>query len=126
MFEERKDAWWTLLAFYNSLRELGGAQTLFQSDIAARMKDYSVRYGLKGSTQRYLNKVEELTSRQSQAQLVELMDRLALDWSDKNPSDACLASNIIEVGVDIDRLGVNGCCSASPSQPRNTSRSRAE
>ncbi|WP_248805009.1 helicase-related protein [Pseudomonas sp. MWU13-2100] len=116
MFEERKDAWWTLLAFYNSLRELGGAQTLFQSDIAARMKDYSVRYGLKGSTQRYLNKVEELTSRQSQAQLVELMDRLALDWSDKKSIDACLASNIIEVGVDIDRLALM----AVVGQPKST------
>ncbi|UQB80126.1 hypothetical protein KI429_12895 [Pseudomonas shirazica] len=116
MFEDQKDAWWTLLAFYNSLRELGGAQTLFHSDIAARMKDYSFRYGLKGSTQRYLNTVEELTSRQSQAQLVELMDRLALDWSDKNSIDACLASNIIEVGVDIDRLALM----AVVGQPKST------
>lgn len=116
MFEDRKDAWWTLLAFYNSLRELGGAQTLFQSDIAARMKDYSHRYGIKGGTQRYLNKVEELTSRQSQAQLTELMDRLALDWNDKKSIDACLASNIIEVGVDIDRLALM----AVVGQPKST------
>jgi hypothetical protein len=116
MFEDGKDAWWTLLAFYNSLRELGGAQTLFQSDIAARMKDYSLRYGLKGGTQRYLNKVEELTSRQSQAQLVELLDRLALDWNDKKSIDACLASNIIEVGVDIDRLALM----AVVGQPKST------
>jgi hypothetical protein len=116
MFEDGKDAWWTLLAFYNSLRELGGAQTLFQSDIAARMKDYSHRYGLKGSTQRYLDKVVELTSRQSQAQLVELMDRLALDWNDKKSIDACLASNIIEVGVDIDRLALM----AVVGQPKST------
>lgn len=117
MFEDtKKDAWWTLLAFYNSLRELGGAQTLFQSDIAARIKDYSLRYGLKGSPQRYLNAVEELTSRQSQAQLVELMDRLALDWDDKKALDACLASNIIEVGVDIDRLALM----AVVGQPKST------
>ena len=117
MFEDdKKDAWWTLLAFYNSLRELGGAQTLFQSDIAARLKDYSLRYGLKGKPQRYLNAVEELTSRQSQAQLVELMDRLALDWNDRNSLDACLASNIIEVGVDIDRLALM----AVVGQPKST------
>jgi len=30
---ETRDPWWTLLAFYNSLRELGGAKTLFDSDI---------------------------------------------------------------------------------------------
>lgn len=117
MFEDgKKDAWWTLLAFYNSLRELGGAQTLFHSDIAARIKDYSKRYGLKGSPQRYLNTVEELTSRQSQAQLVELMDRLALDWNAKGCLDVCLASNIIEVGVDIDRLALM----AVVGQPKST------
>ncbi|MCE9940695.1 MULTISPECIES: helicase-related protein [Serratia] len=117
MFDDnKKDAWWTLLAFYNSLRELGGAQTLFQSDIAARLKDYSSRYGLKGGPQRYLNTVEELTSRQSQAQLVELMDRLALPWDAKDSLDACLASNIIEVGVDIDRLALM----AVVGQPKST------
>lgn len=117
MFEDdKKDAWWTLLAFYNSLRELGGAQTLFQSDISARLKDYSLRYGLKGSPQRYLNTIEELTSRQSQAQLVELMDRLALKWDCKDSLDVCLASNIIEVGVDIDRLALM----AVVGQPKST------
>src|SRR6202012_6061881 len=35
---ERRDAWWTLLAFYNSIRELGGAKTLFDSDIRSRLK----------------------------------------------------------------------------------------
>tara|TARA_R110000868_G_scaffold155362_1_gene381805 strand:+ start:22747 stop:26472 length:3726 start_codon:yes stop_codon:yes gene_type:complete len=114
--DDRKDAWWTLLAFYNSLRELGGAQTLFQSDIAARMKDYAFRYGLKGNDQRYLNKIEELTSRQSQAHLVEIMDRLALDWENNSSIDACLASNIIEVGVDIDRLALM----AVVGQPKST------
>lgn len=117
MFEDdKKDAWWTLLAFYNSLRELGGAQTLFQSDISARLKDYSLRFGLKGRPQRYLNTVEELTSRQSQAQLVELMDRLALKWDSKESLDVCLASNIIEVGVDIDRLALM----AVVGQPKST------
>lgn len=118
MFEDdKKDAWWTLLAFYNSLRELGGAQTLFQSDIAARMKDYSLRYGLKASQRpRYLNRVAELTSRQSQAQLVELMDRLALNWNSPQSLDVCLASNIIEVGVDIDRLSLM----AVVGQPKST------
>ena len=33
---EYRDAWWTLLAFYNSIRELGGARTLFDSDIRSK------------------------------------------------------------------------------------------
>ena len=110
--DQKKDAWWTLLAFYNSLRELGGARTLFDSDIASRLGNYSYRYGLK---QRYLD-VEELTSRKSQAELVHMMDRLGLEWDDKKSLDVCLASNIIEVGVDIDRLSLM----AVVGQPKST------
>jgi hypothetical protein len=114
---ENKDPWWTLLAFYNSLRELGGARTLFSSDISARMKDFAHRYGIEKEQTRYLNKVEELTSRRSQAELVHLMDQLALHWKESyKPIDACLASNIIEVGVDIDRLSLM----AVVGQPKST------
>src|SRR5690606_20054429 len=35
---EQRDPWWTLLVFYNSLRELGGAKTLFEGDIRSRLK----------------------------------------------------------------------------------------
>lgn len=114
--KETRDPWWTLLSFYNSLRELGGARTLFSSDIDARLKDYSFRYGLEKGNRRYLNSVEELTSRRSQAELIALMDRLGVDWDDKKSIDACLASNIIEVGVDIDRLSLM----AVVGQPKST------
>lgn len=114
--DNKKDAWWTLLAFYNSLRELGGARTLFSSDIASRLKNYSYRYGCEKDDQRYLNAVEELTSRRSQAELVQMMDRLSVEWNEKGALDACLASNIIEVGVDIERLSMM----AVVGQPKST------
>ena len=113
---DKRDPWWTLLAFYNSLRELSGARTLFSSDITSRLKQYSFRYGLDKDKTRYLNFVEELTSRGSQSQLVEMMDRLAFDWDKKGSLDACLASSIIEVGVDIERLSLM----AVVGQPKST------
>lgn len=113
---DSKDPWWTLLAFYNSLRELGGARTLFSSDIASRLKNLSYRYGCEKDDQRYLNVVEELTSRQSQSGLVQMMDRLSQEWSAKGSIDSCLASSIIEVGVDIDRLSLM----AIVGQPKST------
>ena len=64
--------------------------------------------------------VEELTSRLSQAEIVKMMDRLSIadnEASGEKALDACLASNIIEVGVDIDRLSIMGVV----GQPKSTS-----
>jgi hypothetical protein len=115
----RRDPWWTLLAFYNSIRELGGAKTLFDSDIRSRLKFMFNREGFLPNDRRNIRIVEELTSRLSQADIVGMMDRLSLQYSPADGSatlDACLASNIIEVGVDIDRLSLMGVI----GQPKTT------
>ncbi len=117
--EDRRDAWWTLLAFYNSIRELGGAKTLFDSDIRSRLKFMFNREGFTTSERRTLRIVEELTSRLTQAEIVEMMDRLGKGYVDATSADiidACLASNMIEVGVDIDRLSLM----AVVGQPKTT------
>src|SRR5262245_24567395 len=115
---DRRDPWWTLLAFYNSIRELGGAKTLFDSDIRSRLKFIFNREGFTDN-RRNLRIVEELTSRLSQAEIVGMMDRLSaryIDTANSEALDACLASNIIEVGVDIDRLSLMGVI----GQPKTT------
>jgi hypothetical protein len=112
-----RDPWWTLLAFYNSIRELGGAKTLFDSDIRSRLKFVFNREGFAPNDRRNLHIIEELTSRLSQAEIVRMMDRLSMPYEKGNEMlDACLASNIIEVGVDIDRLSLMGVI----GQPKTT------
>ncbi len=116
---DRRDPWWTLLAFYNSIRELGGAKTLFDSDIRSRLKFMFNRENFAHDGRRNLRIVEELTSRLSQAEIVQMMDRLSAPYSAAGSHemiDACLASNIIEVGVDIDRLSLMGVV----GQPKTT------
>lgn len=116
---DRRDAWWTLLAFYNSIRELGGAKTLFDSDIRSRLKFMFNRENYAHDKRRNLRIVEELTSRLSQAEIVGMMDRLSSPYAvteNDRTLDACLASNIIEVGVDIDRLSLMGVV----GQPKTT------
>jgi hypothetical protein len=114
---DRRDPWWTLLAFYNSLRELGGAKTIFDSDIRSRLKFMFNRENINIGDRRSLRIVEELTSRLSQPAIVEMMDRLSDNCSSGRVVDACLASNIIEVGVDIDRLSIMSVV----GQPKTTS-----
>jgi len=92
-----RDPWWTLLAFYNSLRELGGAKTLFDSDIRSRLKFLFNREDYTSEGRRQLRIVEELTSRVTQSEVVEMMNRLAEPYKQEPNSktiDACLASNI--------------------------------
>ena len=71
------------------------------------------------NSRRLLRVVEELTSRLSQADIVMMMDRLSAAYSPGESTailDACLASSIIEVGVDIDRLSLMGVV----GQPKTT------
>jgi hypothetical protein len=116
--EGERDAWWTLLAFYNSIRELGGAHTLVQSDIRARLKFLAERAGVPAATRRKIASLHELTSRRTQAEIVGMLDGLAVAYDAHNNRaiDICLASNIIEVGVDIDRLSLM----AVVGQPKTT------
>jgi len=59
---EKRDPWLTLLSFYNSIRELGGALTLFQADIIGYLLELKKRYP-KFHLPRFLNGGMELTSR---------------------------------------------------------------
>ena len=113
-----RDAWWSLLVFYNSIRELGGAKTLFDSDIRSRLKFIFNRENFTPKDRRNLRIVEELTSRLSQAEIVRMMDDLSTVYAEANNKalDVCLASNIIEVGVDIERLSLMGVV----GQPKTT------
>ena len=116
--EAARDPWWTLLAFYNSIRELGGAKTLFESDIRSRLKFIFNREGFGSRDRRNLRIVEELTIRLYNVEIVDMMDQLGEEYSATTSRcvDACLASNIIEVGVDIERLSLMGVV----GQPKTT------
>jgi Distinct helicase family with a unique C-terminal domain including a metal-binding cysteine cluster len=105
--EDQRDPYWTLLAFYNTLRELGGGLTLTQTDITQYSRAIQLRKG-KGQLTRYLNHVLELTSRKQSHEIASAIDQLKTIYDPNRKGlktiDICLASNIIEVGVDIDRL----------------------
>nr|WP_319492540.1 helicase-related protein [uncultured Desulfobacter sp.] len=102
----KRDPWWTLLIFFNSIRELGGALSLFQTDIPGALKGIAVRRGFK--ERRFLNRVLELTSRMTNEEVPKALEELAKEYSGKNARsiDVCLASSIIEVGIDVDRLAL--------------------
>lgn len=107
MPKEECDPYWTLLAFYNSLRDLGAGINLCNMDIPTYMNAIRNREGY--SENRFIREPLELTSRMQSLEISRTIDNLKKEFdltSKYKPLDVCLASNIIEVGVDIDRLSV--------------------
>ena len=106
--DETRDPYWSLVAYFNSLRELGGALVLMQDDVNQTLEDYSTR---RNESPRDINNITELTSRVSSTEITEILDMLKLTFDKEGVDDILLASNMISVGVDIPRLGlmvVNG------------------
>lgn len=110
------DPWWTAVLFFNSLRELGTTLTLYQSDIRDYLRTIHFRYGITSDMKRWPSRVKELTGRIAGAKVAESIAELERGLRDGEPNapipvDVCLATSIIEVGIDIDRLSlmvVNG------------------
>jgi hypothetical protein len=117
--EEERDPWWTLLLFFNSLRELGTTLSLIQSDIPDYQQVVMNRLPPAKKIWRYLNEVRELTGRAASDEIPKAISALESKYTSQTtkPIDICLASNILEVGVDIDRLSLMSIV----GQPKTTS-----
>ncbi|MBU8919091.1 helicase [Bacillus sp. FJAT-29953] len=105
--EEERDPFYSLLSFYNSIRELGGGMTLTQTDIPNYFNQVRFKRAITDKDQyRWLNNVLELTSRLKSGEVAAAIQQLKVNVTNRKVMDLCLASNIIEVGVDIDRLSL--------------------
>ncbi len=102
------DAYMTLVGYFNSLRELGGTLRLLDDDVPARLRVLG-RRGF-GPNRRLYVKDRELTSRRSSFEIADTLAALDRTFKDRDsgsyPIDVLLASNMISVGVDINRLGL--------------------
>ncbi|MCO5177201.1 MAG: hypothetical protein M9890_09560 [Thermomicrobiales bacterium] len=116
--QDMQDPWWTLLVFFNSLRELGTALSLFQTRVPDYLWALRSRMGIDSKNLRRLDYIEELTSRLRSDEVPNAITKLEIPvGGSARPIDACLASNIIEVGIDIDRLSLMTVI----GQPKTTS-----
>jgi hypothetical protein len=111
------DPYCTLVGYFNSLRALGGAKRLAEDDVKLVRLRYLTQQ--RGLPRRSITDPEELTSRLDSWKIPALLKRLdnpfprgKSDW----PVDMLLATNMISVGVDIDRLGLM----AVTGQPKTT------
>ncbi len=115
MSEAERDAYWTLVIYHNSLRELGKTVTFARDDIPARIRVIAE----DEATARELTDYEvlELTSNLSDEEIPESFSRLKLGPDEEDSVSIAACTSMFSVGVDIQRLGlmmVNG-------QPKTTS-----
>ncbi len=133
-FGKVADPYMTSVGYFNSLRELGGMKRLAEDDVQTR--SYRVRMSLvdrPGLAQRSVNNIKELTSRVSSQDIPKYLDQLEVPFRaefDKEQNkfvtrwesgesraiDVVLATNMLSVGVDVNRLGVM----AVNGQPKST------
>lgn len=128
------DPYWSLVAYFNSLRELGHAASLVRADIREHMNAMWDRLGIGAERagrsiperRRFINHDLELTSRIPSSEVTHVLQKLFEEYTDavdeKGKSlnravDVCLATNMIQVGLDVSRLGLMTVI----GQPKTTS-----
>lgn len=133
-YREAADPYMTVVDYFTSTRELAGMHRLADDDVAERLVSQKVR------TRRRRPLIQELTSRMPSARITSTLDDLdrtfdhrydstaALDRlrADRSlssefkerarPIDVLLATSMLQVGVDIPRLGLM----LVTGQPKNT------
>lgn len=113
--DQPADPYATLVGYFNSLRELGGMRRLVEDEVANRLKNFAEEkrpHHFVGphpwAESRTLLFPAELTSRASTEEVKETKRRMSVPRvkGDDGPLDTVLASNMISVGLDVDRLGL--------------------
>lgn len=133
--EQPADPYMTLVGYFNSLRELGGMRRLVEDEVRTRVSKFADGKRPVGFTgphpfaaNRSLRIPAELTSRESTDKVKNTKRQLAKRHAQPSSEDAdskdrlealdtVLASNMISVGLDIDRLGLM----VVTGQPKTTS-----
>ncbi|MDX8152085.1 helicase-related protein [Patulibacter brassicae] len=114
MSDAERDAYWTLVVYHNSLRELGRTVTLARDDVPARLKGI----GADGKSRELGDDdVVELTSNVGGKNLTSILERMKRPVTSDDVISVLACTNMLSVGVDVGRLGlmvVNG-------QPKTTS-----
>ena len=137
------DPYMTLVGYFNATRELAGMTRYMQDDVQTALSKGRPSIGLPRRTGTHYGSLnlDELTSRVSGAGITETLDKMAVrfdpafDSSDGrrarrealdrketlperpvNPYDAILATSMLQVGVDVTRLGLM----LMVGQPKNT------
>ncbi|MET8097045.1 helicase-related protein [Streptomyces sp. NPDC005236] len=108
-----KDTYWSLVGYFNSLRLLSAAELQVHDDVVAYLELLAER---EAREVRRIANYSELTSRVDASEIPARLKGIEKKYPDEDTMDVLLATNMIAVGVDVDRLGLM----AVMGQPQTT------
>ncbi|NLJ17675.1 DISARM system helicase DrmA [Globicatella sulfidifaciens] len=106
------DPYYTMLGYFNTVKELAGMMTTFKDEIISRLNMLD-----PNETFNHDLVIEELTSRKKAHEIPQLLTQMEKTMNETGVLDGVLATNMISVGVDVDRLGTM----IVQGQPKTTS-----
>ena len=121
----RADPFWTIVGYFNTVRELAGARALYRQDIPEWMRHLA---SLSGSEPRKISEEggQELSGRTSSTDLPSILDLLGKKHPEsKVVLDGLFTTSMFGTGVDVQRLGamlVNGQPKTSSAYIQSTGR----
>jgi len=95
--DQEVDQFWTVVGYFNAIRELAAAVSLFRADIRERLRQ-------TGGSVRPLEPHLELSSRMESSEIPGALEQLSR-FPD-NKVDAAFATSMFGTGVDVERLGL--------------------
>ena len=106
------DNYWTIICYFNSIRELGNSLTQLEDDTRFRyeyLRDSKFKNVKEMNKIKYPSNFMELTSRKTSDEVAKILSQLAYSITDNkdvgNVLDCVSSTNMISVGVDVSRLG---------------------
>lgn len=118
--ETQIDPYWTLISYYNSLRDVGRMSHKIDDEIRTLTAQIQKRLRLKENFNHFglRNRTRELTSRINSTEIKKNLSQLEQNFHLQKPNekgfinvennvvDLVLATNMLSVGIDIDRLNI--------------------
>lgn len=108
------DHFYTTVGYFNAIKDLGGSSSILSDRIFTNIKSLvSRKFQVEAQAvsldikdlRPYFNH-DELTSRKNAQSIKETLERLEVSYPDDKCYSYVLASNMLSVGIDVNRLGV--------------------
>lgn len=104
--DDQLDPYWTLVGYFNAIRELAGARALYQADIHQRIRDPMVLVSYGGTTRAVSADLLEASGRTDSIELPRILEQLEIRLGSGDASDALATTSMFGTGVDVTRLGL--------------------